>query len=87
MRFLADFKAFRPLGLKGESNVVMVVRFLPASLGNTMDVEIENLFRNRCQRFQARFFEGFAQRHRKYVRVSVGVPPQLEPFIEFSVVG
>ena len=62
-----------------------------AAFGNRVDIDIEReqrfVLEDKPELSDSRFFLGFAKRHLLNVDLTVGVTPQLEPAIEFAMVG
>lgn len=72
-------------GLKEEADVVMQVSRIIASRRDRVHVEVENIRRKGKNVGQAGFFMGLANGDAEGVGVAVGMPAQLQPFVEFGV--
>lgn len=86
MRLVTDDKSLIVTGAHHETHVVMLVLRLVAAGGNHMAIQIENGVLD-FQSVKPRFLLGFTQRHTYQVGVTVGVAPQLQPAIQFAVMG
>jgi hypothetical protein len=78
---------FVSVGLEEEADVVVVVCFFFGGVGNGVDVDVEDGGEEGADEGEARFFAGFFEGDGERVGVAVGVAAELEPFVQFCVVG
>ena len=74
-------------GSKKKTAIVMIMCCLMTSGWDLVDIDIKQLLIDKLKADQARFFDGFTVRHLLHIGITVGMPAQLNPDIEFFMMG
>ena len=74
-------------GSKKKTAIVMIMCCFKTSGWDLVDIDIKQLLFDKLKAVQARFFDGFAVRHLLNIGITVGMPAQLNPDIEFFMMG
>lgn len=83
---MADEQRRIRIRFKQESDIVVKVLRLSGPGRNGMNIHVEDLIENRADLVQIRFLTRFTKRDSQDVRIAVGMPPGLKPFIQLAMV-